>query len=224
MKTLCLLIASSLFLGCKAGAFGADDGQRPVIDNVTALRSSLLINDTTTITSSARDLNGEKLDYVWTATGGTIETGANTPIILWRAPETQGSYKVTLTVNNESQQKTSKAVTLSVTPVSTPIVEILDPTFGQFIPSTNPSSYIIKSTIVNLNAGSVDSVKCFINGVLLEKQILVKSSNFTWNISGLNGDKTIRVQAWTHTLISGTTTTGFAEVDVKLQGTVGKRK
>ncbi len=220
------ILVSSLFIrlfSCDSIGSG-DDSQKPVIDNLKALRSSILVNDTTTITASARDLNGEDLDYVWTAPdGGTFEGNLNKNTVIWKAPSTQGNYRIILKVNNESGKSTSKTISITITPISTPVIEITSPTFGQYIPSSLGID-TIRAKVTNLQASSVDSLKCFINNTPIGKFILTNNQNFLWNISGLNGSQEIMVQAWTHSLIPNTTTTGTATVTVSIEGTIGKPK
>jgi hypothetical protein len=70
----------------------------PIISTLTAVPSSVDINQSSTITCIATDLDGDTLTYNWTNTGGTI-SGSGSAII-WTAPNAAGTYTITCTVSD----------------------------------------------------------------------------------------------------------------------------
>lgn len=215
------------FSGCDKLDLGKDSGQKPVIDGTDATRSSVLVGDTTTLYVNARDLNGENLDYVWTAIDGgtfvrfddinTSVSSTDTNIILWKAPPSSGIKRIRIRVNNESGKSTLDTVSVYVAGISSPIVSIDSPSNNDFISASADSIYIQAHTL----PATMDSMKCFVNEVVIGRTLNSGSSNFVWHVLHLNGSQTIRVQAWEHQL-TGSTTTGEASINVSIEGTVSK--
>lgn len=223
------LFAGMVLSGCDKIDLGKNSGQKPVIDGVHATRPSLLVGDTTTLYVNARDLNGETLDYVWTALDGgtfvknndinTPVTTTNTDVILWKAPQSSGTKRIRIRVNNESEKNAMDTVTVYVAGVSSPVVTIDYPSNNSYLSASLDSIFIQARTL----PAAMDSMKCYVNDVLIGRTVNTGSSNFVWYILHLNGPQTIRVQAWEH-LLTGSTTTGEFSVNVSIEGTVSKRK
>jgi len=208
----------SILTGCEPlkDAIGPKS-QKPVIDDLTATRSTILVDDTTTISVDARDLNNEALDYIWTAAYGTFEGTLDQAVVAWRAPSTAGSYRVRIRVNNESGKSTTDSIAIQVNGTPFPIVKIINPANGEFIPS-NFGSVLIQAQASAVNG--IDSIKCFIDNSLLATAYSNQTTySFPWPILSLNGSKTIKVQAWS--TFQGPTT-GDATIAVSIEGTVGK--
>lgn len=70
----------------------------PTISSLTANPSSVDISQSTTITCTASDQDGDTLTYNWTKTGGTITGSGST--VTWTAPSTVGTYTITCTVSD----------------------------------------------------------------------------------------------------------------------------
>jgi hypothetical protein len=224
MKRLCMLALFSIivFIGCDNLNFGKTS-EKPVIDRLYADRATILVTDTATVYVEARDLNEESLDYIWTALDGGVFVSPNgRDSIRWKPLMIPGNYTIRCRVNNESQVSATKEIDIHVTNISSPIVQILSPLNGEFIPSSKGNT-AIHATVTNLVWSSVDSMKCFVDNVVLGKVTSSNDNSFNWNVTGLNGSKTIKVQAWTHALIPGTTTTDSTTISVSIEGTVSKR-
>lgn len=200
----------------------SDSADAPVIDGITAARNTILVNDTTHITVSARDLNDEQLDYVWTISttnGGSFDGAISSSTVTYRAPFLPGDYVVKCKVINESNKSTSKNITIKVTNISTPIVEITQPVDADFI-SASSGVYPIKAKVTNVAASSVDSMVCYIDNKRLSRKTATNNTTFDWDVTGLNGPKRITVQAWAR--ISGPATTDSSVVNVSIEGTISK--
>lgn len=220
-----LLLLSIITVFCFAACQPIGDSasaDAPVIDGITAARNTILVNDTTNITVSARDLNDEQLDYVWTistSNGGSFEDAINGSTVTYRAPFLPGDYVIKSKVINESNKSTSKNITIKVTNIGTPIVEITQPTDAAFI-SASAGIYSIKAKVTNVAASSVDSMVCYIDNKRLSRKTLTNNTTFDWDVTALNGSKRITVQAWAR--ISGPATTDSSVVNVSIEGTISK--
>ncbi|KAB2881083.1 hypothetical protein F9K33_02450 [bacterium] len=213
-----------LFLGCDNLNLGKDSGQKPIIDRIFADRTTILVSDTATIYVEARDLNEESLDYIWTALdGGTFVTINGLDLIRWKPPLTPGFYTIRCRVNNESKESATKELDIQVSNVTNPIVQILSPANDDFIPSSN-GTVAIHARVANVTSGLVDSMKCFVDNSSIGKVTNNGDATFDWAVTGLNGVKSIKVQAWTRALIPNTTTTDSTKISVSIEGTVSKRR
>ena len=77
---------------------GVVANQPPVIDSLTVERERVRRAMTSTIECIASDPDGDKLDYVWSVDGGSISGEGR--IATWVAPNTFGTYTVTVTVTD----------------------------------------------------------------------------------------------------------------------------
>ena len=89
------------------------DNHPPVISSLNPNPSSVDINQTTTITCSASDQDGNALTYSWTKNGGTITGSGST--ITWIAPSTAGTYTITCTVSDGKGGEDSESINIVVT-------------------------------------------------------------------------------------------------------------
>ncbi|MBL7961906.1 hypothetical protein JNL27_16860 [bacterium] len=218
------IFLSVVFFGCDNLNLGKDSGQKPVIDRIYADRTTILVSDTTTLYVEARDLNEESLDYIWTALdGGTFVTANGLDLIRWKPPLTPGFYTIRCRVNNESKESATKELDIQVSNVTNPIVQILSPANDDFIPASN-GTVTVHARVANVTSGLVDSMKCFVDNNSIGKVTNNGDFSFNWNVIGLNGSKTIKVQAWTRALIPNTTTTDSTLISVSIEGTVSKHR
>lgn len=72
----------------------------PMIDTVTATAMEVSPNEVVSFRVTAHDEdNDDKLTYSWTAQSGSFDQ-TNTTSAKWTAPQTEGSYRVTITVSD----------------------------------------------------------------------------------------------------------------------------
>lgn len=225
MKRLYLpaLFFCVVFSSCDKLNLGKD-AQKPVIDKLYADRTTILVSDTATVYVEARDLNEESLDYIWTAVDGGVFVSSNgLDLIRWKPPLTPGFYTIRCRVNNESKESAAKDLDIQVSNVTNPIVQISSPSNGDFIPASI-GTVTIHAKVANVTSALVDSMKCFFDDSPPQKVTNNGDATFNWNVTGLNGPKSIKVQAWTRALIPNTTTTDSTTINVSIEGTVSKRK
>ncbi len=199
-----------------------DNSSKPVIDKMTAVPASVIISDTSVITVQARDLNGERLSYVWSKPDGGDWVGNVTgSSVTWKAPSSLSggvsskNFRIIARVQNENKKYALDTVMVTVNSTQNPVVTILSPLNGAFIP--------LSEGTVRIHAQSsftdTYSMKCYINGVPKDSSATyVYEKN--WNIAAeTEGTKQIQIVA---TRPGGYT--GTASVTISLEGTIGKRK
>ena len=71
-------------------------------------------NDSVTLTGQATDSDGDEISYSWTAAAGTLTPAdGQGQVVIWRAPDGHGTYRVTFTAT-DGLDDTSKGVDLEV--------------------------------------------------------------------------------------------------------------
>jgi hypothetical protein len=103
----------------------APENRLPVIQSLTA-SAKVMVNSDTTVTCKADDPDGDRLVFIWSATGGTIEGQGSTAT--WSAPEVPGIFTVNVTVKDEHGGEVTDSVKVAVTdtPNRPPVIESFD--------------------------------------------------------------------------------------------------
>jgi hypothetical protein len=73
--------------------------QLPVINSLTAEPATLQPGETSTVTCSATDPDGDTLAYTWSASGGTIS--GTEDIVTWQAPSVTGEFLISVEVDDD---------------------------------------------------------------------------------------------------------------------------
>ena len=125
----------------------------PVITSITKSSGTVLLNDNITITAHASDPDGDPLTYAWSANGGTIASNPAVNPISWTAPDTAGTYRVTLTVRDGRDGEAVDSIDITVrAPIG---AEAPEP--GVFVPPDVPLVSQRTITIELKQIGSVNS-------------------------------------------------------------------
>jgi hypothetical protein len=157
LAVLILSMIALVFSGCGGGGTTPPINHSPTITSITASpQSPIEVDQSTVITCSASDPDGDPLVYTWTKTGGTI-TGTGSAIT-WTAPDIEGTYIITCIVSDgelTDEQSISIDVEQELPPDTTEpeLIEIasgeIDLNEGGVVEVTDPNSelYGLKLTI-----------------------------------------------------------------------------
>jgi hypothetical protein len=96
---------------------------RPAITSLEAEPERVLPSASCQIVCNATDRDGDELSYNWSASGGNI-SGTGTAVN-WTAPDSAGSYNVTVTVTDGRGGEVIKQVTIEVRANKTPTITSL---------------------------------------------------------------------------------------------------
>jgi hypothetical protein len=102
-----------LVVNTSFGGAGVPDNHPPVISSLAADQDSIEINHDVDITCNASDQDGDTLRFGWTANG--VDVGGNNSSLIWRAPDTAGTYTITCTVNDSKGGQDRESVSIEVT-------------------------------------------------------------------------------------------------------------
>jgi hypothetical protein len=84
---------------------------------VTANPASVYFGQTSQLTATVDDPEGDTVTYSWTSTSGTFTTATTGATVTWQAPNTAGTYTVTVTVGDgENTVSTNTAITVTAPP------------------------------------------------------------------------------------------------------------
>lgn len=103
-----LLGAGVILHSCKKD----EENKNPVVSSVTVNPQSINSGGTVTVTVAASDPDGDALTYTYNATGGAIVGSGS--VATWTAPNTEGSFSVTVQVSDGNGGSASGSGTLFV--------------------------------------------------------------------------------------------------------------
>ncbi len=110
----------------------------PTIASLTASAEWTTPSGSLQVTCGASDLDGDELSYDWSATGGDIsDSGA---VVSWIAPQTVGTYSITVVVTDGYGGEATRSVSLIV------IIRTL-PTIEQLCVTPKGHTHLRKSTL-----------------------------------------------------------------------------
>lgn len=112
------------FFGCDGACDCSVNSQNrpPVIEKILADSPSITPGMMVFLTAVAVDEDGDKINYNWSSSGGTILTGGASDIpnyspttnpARWQAPDTSGDYTITCIVS-DGKDTNSKSITVTV--------------------------------------------------------------------------------------------------------------
>ena len=112
-----------LWAACLSLVFGlsACDGASPVISAVTAEQTAVHPGGSVQVTCHASDPDGDTLEYVWTATGGTIASQSS--LATWYAPDETGTFTVHVLVRDSGGNESGASLPLTVAADLPPRIE-----------------------------------------------------------------------------------------------------
>lgn len=166
--------------------------QPPVIESLLANPPSVEPGGQSRITVSARDPEGDSLTYTWSATGGALSGTTGPDEKIWTAPNTPGTYRITVSVTDNQPGRSSVSRSVEVTVVQQPA-----PSFD-FEISLNPPSVTVEqggtiSTTIRgwRTAGPTTSVSFSI--INLPNGVTANPFSWSWDLGNQNRDVTFSV-------------------------------
>jgi len=96
---------------------------RPVITSLEAEPEIVFASETCQIVCTASDSDGDELSYNWSASGG--ERNGEGATVTWTAPNSKGSYDVTVVVTDSHGSSVTKSATVTVRTNSSPNIASL---------------------------------------------------------------------------------------------------
>ena len=109
-----LTLFAILYSGCLLS------NKNPVISSLDAEKDWVTPSDSCKVESVASDADGDSLNYIWSATGGTFS--GNGPVVTWMAPDILGTYTITVKVTDGRDGEATKELTIDVLTNLSPII------------------------------------------------------------------------------------------------------
>jgi hypothetical protein len=98
-------VTSSLFINVRAN-------QPPTIDDLSAETNLVRFGDKVAIGCTASDPDGDAISYQWSTNGGTLSGEGSS--VIWRAPDTTGSYTITVLVKDTRGGEATSSLVIGV--------------------------------------------------------------------------------------------------------------
>ena len=106
LTVLVFIIFSIITISCSKDSSTEPTNNPPEIQSISATPSSLNVTETTILTCTASDKDGDNLIYTWSADNGTFPDGISDYSVKWKAPDFQGTYKINVIVNDGTESVT----------------------------------------------------------------------------------------------------------------------
>ena len=95
----------------------------PIITSLTADKERVIPSGSCQVECVASDLDGDELSYEWLVSGGSVHVEGS--IATWTAPDTAGSYTITVRVTDGQGGESSSSLSINVAFNNPPIIENL---------------------------------------------------------------------------------------------------
>ena len=154
----------------------------PEIDSLTVSSTSIAPGGSCTLNCAATDPDDDDLSYTWSAGGGTIAgTGSS---VTWVAPNTQGSYTISVAVTDGLGEPVSESISINV--VNTPPqIVILTPSEMNVAPDDTCE--------ISCTAVDADGDRLTYSWTASDGTITGTGSTVSWEAPGDEGNYTISV-------------------------------
>ena len=120
-RWLLRLVAPTVFAILLSGC--APPNNSPVISGLESEKGWMTPSGNSTVRCAASDADGDRLTYIWSATGGTFSgTGSVTN---WTAPATPGIHTITVTVKDSRGGQATSQLTAEVRINHPPVIKSL---------------------------------------------------------------------------------------------------
>ena len=168
-KSVRCLVAGLLIISVLMGGGCGMFNKPPVINSLTPSATTVARGESCTISCSATDPDADDvLSYAWSVTGGALSGEGDT--VTWTAPDTEGSYTISVTVSDDSEESASDSCTIEVVNNS-PVVASIVPSATNVAPG---ESCTINCDAVFLNHNGAENVTLKrVGSPVLLKQVCV---------------------------------------------------
>ncbi len=154
----------------------------PVIDSLTPSATTVARGESCTIICAATDPDADTLTYAWSTTGGAISGEGDT--VTWTAPDTEGTYTISVTVSDDSGESASDSCTIEVVN-NPPVIASLVPSAISVAPG--------ESCTVSCDASDADDDILTYEWSFTNGEISGEGSTVTWTAPETEGIYTIGV-------------------------------
>jgi hypothetical protein len=165
----------------------------PTIASLTADAEWTTPSSTLQVTCTAADLEADELNYDWSAGGGDISgTGA---VVSWTAPQTVGTYDITVVVGDGRGGSATGFLTISVLTGQPPIIEALLITAEHcYLKEYSGGYYVGKGQIYDIECIVTDtSMELSYEWSCTEGELSGEGSSVTWTAPDASGYVTVAV-------------------------------
>jgi hypothetical protein len=158
--------------------------QLPVVNSVTASPATLKPGETSTVTCTASDPDGDTLTYTWSASGGAISgTGK---IVTWQAPSATGEFLIKVKVDDSKGGTAEGSCRIVVEiPATTAILTPLPDESG----SIYYDGTLIPEFRIGDNASNVGVRPYFSYNITELEGAEIKEAKLTFTIKGVVGQE-----------------------------------
>ena len=107
-----IILVVAFFISACAPADQGIANQAPIISGLTTSPESVSPGGNTLLKCIASDRDGDKLSYSWSVNGDNIP--GEGPAVMWVAPDTEGTYTVTVSVTDGRDGEATASVSIEV--------------------------------------------------------------------------------------------------------------
>lgn len=168
-----ILLSPIFIMGCGNNESGTVGGKNypPEIDQIQAYGTVIKQGASTPFKVSAKDWDGDPLEYTWEATAGQFDQTTGESVV-WTAPDTPGDVKVTVSVADGKNDPVPGTVSITVQPDKGLESDIIGTWSLVSIDNTALSDYQDKITLI-----TADGTDFVVN-------VKYSSQEYTYNLDG----------------------------------------
>lgn len=167
----------------------------PIIASLQAGQEIVPPSCSCQIACEASDPDGDKLVYIWSASGGKIV--GRDPVITWAAPEIAGNYTIIVKVIDEMGGESTSSLSVRVAPNNPPIIEnvVITPKEPAYLKEYSEGYRILKSKSCEIRciASDPDNDELTYEWLTNEGNISGQGPAVTWTAPLQGGEVTVTV-------------------------------
>ena len=129
------LIVTALVMLFLTSSCRAPTNHEPIITTLDAEPAGVIPSASCQIVCNATDPDGDELTYAWSSEGGELSGEGST--VAWAAPASEGSYNITVIVNDGQSGAASDYVVITVRTNNPPVIDSLVASADWTLPSGN---------------------------------------------------------------------------------------